>query len=54
MKSSTLVLRVQRILETNGGVGDGAALAEAYAEAVEAVNRRLEQADQALANKQYS
>lgn len=54
MKSSTLVSRVQRILETNGGVGDGAALAETYAEAVEAVNRRLEQADQALANKQYS
>ena len=54
MKSSILVSRIVRAVETDGGVGDGAALADAYAEAVRAVNRRLEGVQAALDAKQGS
>ena len=54
MKSSILVSRIVRAVETDGGVGDGASLAEAYAEAVRAVNRRLEGVQAALDAKQGS
>ena len=54
MKSSLLVSRIVRAVETDGGVGDGASLADAYAEAVRAVNRRLEGVQAALDAKQGS
>ena len=54
MKSSILVSRIIRAVETDGGVGDGASLAEAYAQAVLAVNRRLEGVQAALDAKQGS
>ena len=54
MKSSILVSRIIRAVETDGGVGDGASLAEAYAQAVLVVNRRLEGVQAALDAKQGS
>lgn len=54
MKSAVIVSRIIRAVETDGGVGDGAALADAYAEAVRAVNRRLEGVQAAFDAKQGS
>lgn len=54
MRCFVLVSRMVHVLEADGAVGDGAALAAAYAEAVEAVNRRLEQVQVAIAANQVS
>lgn len=44
MKSTVLLSRIERLLDTGGAAGDGAMLAGEYAIKVEDVNRRLEQA----------
>lgn len=54
MRSTVLVSRILRLLETDGQIGDGTALADAFAEAVESVNRRLEEVDLALLSNQGS
>ena len=54
MRSAVLVSRILRVLETDGALGDGAALASAYADAVAAANRRLEEVDLALIANQGS
>ena len=48
MRSAILISRLVRAVETGGNVGDGAALAQQYAEAVAALNARLEAAQTAL------
>ena len=48
MRSSILVSKIVRAVETGGGVGDGAGLAAQYAEAVMAVNARLDAAQTAI------
>ncbi len=42
MRSSVLISKINRLIETAGESGDGAALAEEYAEAVNKANRRLD------------
>ena len=54
MKSSILVARVMRVIETDGMIGDGAGLAVSFSEAVSAVNVRLESVQVAVATKQVS
>ncbi len=54
MKSSILVARIMRVIETDGQLGDGAGLAVAFAEAVRAVNSRLESVQAAEASGQTS
>lgn len=54
MKSSILVSRIMRVIETDGLLGDGVGLADAFAEAVLAVNARLESVQSAIAAKQVS
>ena len=54
MKSTILVSRIARVIETEGAVGEGAALAEAYAEAVRNVNQRLEAVQTSIDAKQVS
>ena len=54
MKSSILVARIMRVIETDGLLGDGAGLACAFNEAVKAVNTRLESVQAAEASGQTS
>lgn len=54
MSGTLVVARVQRVLETGGELGDGGAVAEAYAEAVGQVNLRLERVHAAIDAKQVS
>ena len=54
MKSSILIARIMRVLETDGQLGDGAGLAVVFAEAVQAVNLRLESVQAAEASGQTS
>lgn len=54
MKSSILVARIMRVIETDGQLGDGAGLAVAFADAVRAVNSRLESVQAAEASGQTS
>lgn len=54
MRSSVLISRIVRQIETAGASGDGAALAEAYASAVVKVNGRLEAAVAAADSKLIS
>ena len=54
MKSSILVARIMRVIETEGLIGDGVGLADSFAEAVLAVNARLESVQSAIAAKQVS
>ena len=54
MKSSILVARIMRVIETDGQIGDGAGLADAYADAVKSVNARMEAVHDAESTKQVS
>ncbi len=54
MKSSILIARIMRVIETDGQIGDGAGLADAFSEAVKAVNARLEAVHDAEASQQVS
>lgn len=54
MKSTILISRIARVIETEGAVGEGAALAEAYSEAVRNVNQRLEAVQTSIDAKQVS
>ncbi len=54
MRSTVLISRICRIIETVGTSGDGAALAEAYASAVSKVNSRLEAVIAAADSKSIS
>ena len=54
MKSSILVARIMRVIETDGLVGDGVSLAHSFAESVSAVNARLDSVQAAIAAKQVS
>lgn len=54
MKSTILISRIARVIETEGAVGEGAALAETYAEAVRNVNQRLEAVQTSIDAKQVS
>ena len=54
MKSSILIARIMRVIETDGQIGDGPGLADAFADAVKAVNARLEAVQAAEAAKQVS
>lgn len=54
MKSSILVARIMRVLETDGQLGDGAGLAVEFANAVRAVNSRLESVQAAESSGQMS
>ena len=42
MRSTILISRITRLIETAGAAGDGCSLADAYAEAIKKVNSRLE------------
>ena len=54
MKSTILISRIARVIETEGAVGEGAALAEMYSEAVRNVNQRLEAVQTSIDAKQVS
>ncbi len=54
MKSSILVARIMRVIETDGMIGDGVELAEAFATAVKSVNVRLESVQASVVSKQVS
>ncbi len=54
MKSSILISRISRVLETEGAVGEGSNLAEEYSVAVQGVNQRLESVQTAIDGKQVS
>lgn len=54
MKSSILIARIMRVIETDGQIGDGAGLADAYADAVKSVNARMEAVHDAESTKQVS
>ena len=54
MKSTILISRIMRVIETEGAVGEGASLAEAYAAAVRLVNARLEAVQTSIDAKQVS
>ena len=54
MKSTILIARIMRVIETEGMLGEGSALAEAYADAVRKVNARLESVQAAVDAKQVS
>lgn len=54
MRSSVLISKINRLIETAGELGDGAALAEEYAEAVNKANRRLDAVIAAVDSKSIS
>lgn len=54
MKSTILITKINRAVETGGAVGDGATLANLYAEAVNAVNARMDAVVTAMELKQAS
>ena len=54
MKSTILISRIMRVIETEGAVGEGASLAEEYSAAVRQVNSRLEAVQTAIDAKQVS
>lgn len=54
MKSTILISRITRVVETEGAVGEGVSLAEEYSEAVRKVNARLEAVQTAIDAKQVS
>ena len=54
MKSSILVSRIMRVIETDGLIGEGANLARDFDEAVKVVNSRLEAVQAAVASQQVS
>lgn len=54
MKSTILISRIMRVIETDGAVGGGASLAEAYSLAVRQVNSRLEAVQTSIDAKQVS
>lgn len=54
MKSTILISRIVRVVETEGSVGDGAILAEEYSAAVRKLNSRLESVQTAMDAKQIS
>lgn len=54
MRNSILISRIIRTVETSGGVGNGAELAQQYADAVNALNERLEATQTALSTGQTS
>lgn len=54
MRSTILAARINRAIETEGAIGDGASLANIYAEAVQAVNLRLDAVVSAIEAKQVS
>ena len=54
MKSTILISRIMRVIETEGAVGEGATLAEEYSAAVRHVNSRLEAVQTAIDAKQVS
>ncbi len=54
MRSSILVSRIMRVIETDGQTGDGAGLAAAFAEAIKRVNARMESVQAAEASEQVS
>ena len=54
MKSTILISRIMRVIETEGAVGEGATLAEEYSAAVRQVNSRLEAVQTAIDAKQVS
>lgn len=54
MKSTILIAKINRAVETGGAVGDGATLADLYAEAVNAVNARMDAVVAAMESKQVS
>ena len=54
MKSTILISRIMRVIETEGAVGEGASLAEEYSAAVRQVNSRLEAVQTSIDAKQVS
>lgn len=54
MKSTILISRIMRVIETEGAVGEGASLAEEYSATVRQVNSRLEAVQTAIDAKQVS
>lgn len=54
MRTTILVSRILRVIETEGSVGEGALLAEAYSNAVQQVNFRLESVKDSIDAKQVS
>lgn len=54
MKSTILISRIMRVIETEGAVGEGASLAEDYSAAVRQVNSRLEAVQASIDAKQVS
>lgn len=54
MKSTILISRIMRVIETEGAVGEGASLAEDYSAAVRQVNSRLEAVQTSIDAKQVS
>ena len=54
MKSTILISRITRAIETEGEVGEGASLAEEYSAAVRRVNTRLESVQASIDAKQVS
>lgn len=54
MKSTILISRITRAIETEGEVGDGDSLAEEYSAAVRRVNARLESVQASIDAKQVS
>ncbi len=54
IRSTILIARINRAIETGGAIGDGAKLASLYAEAVNAANVRLDAVVTAIEAKQIS
>lgn len=54
MRSSALISRIMRVVETDGRLGEGPALASEYAEAVRKVNARLDSVHSAIAAGEMS
>lgn len=54
IRSTILIARINRAIETGGAIGDGANLAGLYAEAVNAANVRLDAVVTAIESKQIS
>ena len=54
IRSTILIARINRAIETGGAIGDGANLASLYAEAVNAANVRLDAVVTAIESKQIS
>lgn len=54
MKSTILISRMMRVIETEGAIGDGASLADEYSASVRQVNSRLEAVQAAIDAKQVS